>query len=228
MKTKKEMETILEINGRVEHLPDWKNPASRLFSVPCEQFPYGMENRYLFRIIVQRKPRILKAIIRELLEIPEEHNIYAMIENPIIYGEYTPEVEKPLKVQVQVEEYWEGMIQFEMESMMCGVDVVIKITTGISAPEGLYLRQTVHFTADTSLLCEYYEETDSMMNLLMMHTRSQLLLLSEKNEVFLEFAETFLEMLEDKSIKECCLLSGTVQMRKVVDDIQKTMERLPE
>ena len=64
--------------------------------------PFTMTNDYLFKVVLQENNHVLCELIRSLLHFPQEYEITAEIQNPIILGRSVENKEFILDIKVIV------------------------------------------------------------------------------------------------------------------------------
>lgn len=100
---------ILLTEEELQEVMAWKkNSEEDWLKEQSGVIPYGLHNSYMFRAVMQRKPRVLKELVRCLLALPESVPISCVIRNPLVLGSREEEGLHPLLLQVYAGSVWEG------------------------------------------------------------------------------------------------------------------------
>lgn len=171
-----------------------------------------LTNPYLFRALMQQKPRVLKEFIRVLLEAPASIPVSCMIQNPLALGLPSFEKDMSLVLGIRIPGYWEGKAKIGFQTEKAGNKLILQAVLRTRQERGekkhgyectqiqrMELQTLALINSDSSL------NRSSFARLFTVSTWEELKILCSEAPVFLDAAFSLSELCARRDILLQCL-----------------------
>ncbi|MDO5335873.1 MAG: hypothetical protein Q4E89_00230 [Eubacteriales bacterium] len=172
----------------------------------------GLTNSYLFRAVMQQKPRVLKEFVRMLLEAPRGTPISCTVLNPLALGLPSFEKERNLLLAVRIPGFWEGRVRIALQVQSPGSETVLCAVLRTRQEKGEKRRgyECTQFQRMALETLALTENTDSLSRsgfarLFTASSFEELKALSSETPVFLDAALSLAELSARRDVLLQCL-----------------------